>query len=311
MILFNDSTVIFTEKRSEYCVKVLSIRYDTANLIFEFAGKGNGPDDFVMGVTNIQRDIHNSYEGIWVADIQSVKFYSYDNKLNSWRNISDIKMLPSKVIPSSHSFVTNSGLLCYSTAVDNQISISLSSANNGLTGYDFYPVNPNPYDKLFSKTIYSADIGIKPDKSKIALAYLFYKSVCIVSLDNPETPLFLKFKDEPFIHLSKNKEGYDTEAIRSLPLQYVDIYTTDSLIYVLYAGTTNDKLENHSQESMPDAMSIHIFKWDGTALCILNLDRIINCFCVDETNGIIYGIDPTVEENAVIYQFVIPELPKI
>jgi hypothetical protein len=97
------------------------------------------------------------------------------------------------------------------------------------------------------------------------------------------------------------------DILRNLPLQYLDVYVTDNYIYALYAGLGNAELENHSHGALSKGVGVHVFKWDGTACCSLNLDRIINCFCVDETNRVIYGIDPTGEDNSTFYRFSIPD----
>jgi hypothetical protein len=263
-----------------------------------------------MRVINVQKDTCNLSEGIWLSDIQSVKFYPYNKENGRWEeNPSCMKKLSPKLIPCSNSFMSKkSDIVGISTSVKNHVFM-YSTQKDILEGYDYYPVSPNPYDNLSSKTVYSADIDIKPDKSYLVLAYLLFKSVCIVPLDKPEMPLFLGFKDTPFPQLEVNDRKPNLENIRVLPLQYVDIYTTDNFIYALYANKMNNELENHSHEALKEkeGMSVHIFKWDGTAFCSLNLDRIINCFCVDEINNIIYGLDPTGDENAILYRFPVPK----
>jgi hypothetical protein len=139
------------------------------------------------------------------------------------------------------------------------------------------------------------------------LAYQWFKSLCIVSPDKPSDPLYIKFDDAPFPQFDAANQQANREILRNLPLQYINLYTTDNHIYVLYANKKGNEIENHSIEALPQGVSIHVFNWDGTALCSLNLDRIINCFCVDEKNKIIYGIDPTGEENSVFYSFDMPD----
>jgi hypothetical protein len=119
--------------------------------------------------------------------------------------------------------------------------------------------------------------------------------------------VYIKFKDTPFPQFNATDQQANREIVKNLPLQYINLYTTDNHIYALYAGKKEDELENHSGEALSKGVSVHVFNWDGTAICSLNLDCIINCFCVDEKNKVIYGIDPTGDENSIFYRFDIPE----
>jgi hypothetical protein len=193
-----------------------------------------------------------------------------------------------------------------STSIDNQVFI-YSDEKKVLQRYDFYPISPNPYDRLASKTVYSAYMGLKPDKSHFVLAYQWLQSLCIVSLDRLSEPVCIKFKDSPFPKFSATDQEANRTITGKLPLQYINLYVTDSHIYALYAGKKGNELENHSRKPLSQGVSIHVFSWDGTALGILNLDRIINCFCVDEKNKIIYGMDPTGDDNSIFYRFDMPE----
>jgi hypothetical protein len=190
-------------------------------------------------------------------------------------------------------YLKNSDMSGISTVVNNQIFI-YSDESMPLQGYDFYPVNPKPYAPLMSKTIYHADAGLKPDKSHFVLAYQWFKILCIVPLNKLSEPLYFKFNDTSFSKFDINDQKANYRMFKNLPLQYVVTYVTDNYIYALYAGKTGAELENHSHEaSLSQGMFVHVFNWDGSAHCSLNLDRVISCFCIDEKNSVIYGTDPT------------------
>jgi hypothetical protein len=191
--------------------------------------------------------------------------------------------------------INNDTLLGKTTAINAQLFIYSPNQNNDeVAGYDFYPIDPNPYNALDSKTIFNGDIEIKPDKSQVVLSYDLLKSITIVSLNNLSKPLSLTFKDTPFPLFSDLKQALST------PLQYMRLYATNRYIYALYAGKTVDELEK------AEGLSVHIFKWDGTAYCELHLDKFINCFCVDENNHLLYGLNPMGEENSDLYRFPLP-----
>jgi hypothetical protein len=308
MLLLTDATIAVSDYRSEYALKILKTGKDSVYLAGKYGRTGQGPGDIVSSITSLQKDEHNSKNGVWVSDIQSMKFHPY--KANSFiveDNPSDVKKLSPQVFPCSRSFILkNSDILGFSTSTDNQVFIC-SHENNALQGYDFYPITPNPYDLFVSKMVYTSYLRLKPDKSHFVLAYQWLKSLCIVSLDKLSEPMYIKFDDAPFPKFNATDQQSNINRAKNLPLQYVNLYTTDNYIYALYADIKEGKLENHSQKALSKGMSVHVFKWDGTALCSLNLDRIINCFCVDEKNKVIYGIDPTGEDNSIFYSFDIPD----
>jgi hypothetical protein len=308
MLLLDDTAIAVTEKQDEYTLRILKTGTDSVYLIDKSGRIGKGPGDMISSINNLQKDNHNMIEGIWLADIQYMKFFRY--KTNSFileNNPVDVKKMSPQVFPCDKSFMLkNFDIIGMSSSIDNQVFI-YSDKNDTLQGYDFYPVIPNPYDRLVSKTVYSACSDLKPDKSHLVLAYQWLKSLCIVPLDKLSEPVYIKFNDAPFPQFDATDQKANIETVRNLPLQYINLYTTDKHIYALYAGKKENELENHSHEALSHGVSIHVFNWDGTALCALNLDRIVNCFCVDEKNKLIYGIDPTGEENSIFYRFDIPE----
>jgi hypothetical protein len=310
MLLLTDRTIAVTEKRSEYALITLRMGVDSVYLAGKSGRVGQGPGDVASSINGLQNDRHNSVKGVWLADIQSMKFYGYkadSSTLDSDRPV-DVKKLPPQVLPCSKSYMLeNSGILGISTAINSQVFI-YSPENNTMREYNFYPLNPNPYDIFVSRSVYACYLNIKPDKSRFVLAYQWLKSLSIVSTDKPAEPVHLKFKDTPFPKFNATDQQANFKIIKNLPLQYINLYTTDNHIYALYADKKGEEMENHSNKALSNGVSIHVFNWDGMALYSLNLDRIINCFCVDEKNNVLYGIDPTKEENSTFYSFDMPDL---
>jgi hypothetical protein len=304
MLMISANTVAVTESKDEYALRIVKVTADSVYLTSKAGRTGQGPGDVLNGINDLQRDNYNSVEGVWLSDVQSMKFHRYLPESNSleYKPV-EVKKLPADVFPCSRSQVLkNSGILGMSSAINNNIFI-YSSENQTLQGYDFYPVNPNPYDKFVSKNVYSARMNLKPDKSQFVLAYQWFKALCIVSLDNLSNPLYITFKDSDFPKFNATDQNANVAIFRKLPLQYIGMYVTDKHIYAMYAGKTGNKMENYSTEALKDAVSIHVFNWDGSFHCAFNLDRIINCFCVDEQEGVIYGLDPVKEENSAFYRF--------
>ncbi|MDR1341336.1 MAG: TolB-like 6-bladed beta-propeller domain-containing protein [Prevotellaceae bacterium] len=248
MLLLADATIAVTEKQDEYALRILKLGIDSVYLADKLGRIGQGPDDVASSINSLQKDSHNLDNGMWLADFQSMKFYRYMADFSTLEDTpSDVKKIPPQVFPCSKSFVLkNSGILGMSTAINSQVFI-YSYENDALKEYNFYPVIPNPYEL--------------------------------------SEPVYIRFDDVPFPQFDAVNQQTNRETLRNLPLQYINLYTTDNYIYVLYANKKGDEMENHSSEAL-QGVSIHVFNWNGMALCSLNLDRIVYGFgCMSRPAG--------------------------
>jgi hypothetical protein len=297
MTFINDSILALTEGHDDYSIKIVKMKSDSAHLFDRFGHKGEGPGEVHPNVNILQKDVRNGAEGLWIGDTRWIQFHPYNPETGKWEEkYSEKKPLPKHLFPSNKCFLLdNDDLLGSTMAIQHQVYL-YSPDEDRTDEYDFYPVSPNPYDVRNSKIVFNGDVEIKPDKSKFVFVYEVLKSIGIVSLDNLSEPVLLRFKDTPFPPVIT-----DIKEIASMPLQYMRLYTTDQYIYALYAGKTVAEIEQS------EGLTVHVFKWDGTAHCELHLNTLVNCFCVDEKNGFLYGINPMGEDNSTLYRFSLPK----
>jgi len=300
MVMFNSSTIAVTDVYSEYGVNIYSICGDSINLSCAFGHKVDVPNEGRFNANTLQKDVRNGKEGLWIGYNRWVQFHTFDNVANSWQQESLEKLNPPKSLyPLTSCFVIqNDDLTGITTSLNHQVFIVRNNKND-VEEYDFFPVDPNPYGALDSKTYFNGVMEIKPDKSKFVIAYSQFKSLSIVDFSELTHPLKIKFKDTPLPVISK------PEDMKTLALQYISLCLTDNYIYALYAGKQVSELEN--AEDLSSLLSVQVFNWEGKALYELKLDRIINSFCVDEGNQCLYGINPLGIDNSEWYRFVLPQ----
>jgi hypothetical protein len=299
MNFLDDSTIAIAELQDEYAVHIFRVSGDTLHLTDRLGHKGEGPNEIRFNANTLQKDTYNQSEGVWIGDSRWVQFHPYHKEPDTWDDkYAEIKRLPSNLFPATECFIMeNDYLLGTSSAIDRQVFL-YSLTNDSISEYDFYPVSSNSYNPRDSKNVFSGAMEIKPDKSKFVFAYTFGKALSVVSVQNMSEPMYITFKGAPF------PQHVTPQELENLPIQYIRLYTTDNFIYALYAGKMVKDLEN-AGESQP--LSVHVFKWDGTAHCELQLNQLINCLCVDEKTRSLYGINPMAEESSECYRFALPE----
>lgn len=135
-----------------------------------------------------------------------------------------------------------------------------------------------------------------PQKKKYATAMQFFDQINIYSIDNDF--------EKPFA-LCVGKQRFSLRDVEKLAMPekmeyYEDMVCTDSLLFALYANKT--RKDWALQEHLP--VTIHIFDWQGNAICLLRIKEKLAKLAIDEENGLLYGM--TLGEK--VYKYVLPKL---
>lgn len=88
---------------------------------------------------------------------------------------------------------------------------------------------------------------------------------------------------------SKNSEGY------------VDAYTTEKYIYLLYSGRVSRNSDLESIERSILSNHILVFTWDGEPVVEYETDVDLKNFCVSDSDDILYAIAYTPDPQLVSF----------
>lgn len=259
--------------------------------------KGRGPEEMLM-VNDLQ--FIRETDSFWAYDIIQKKMQEYSIK-------AIINNLDSPPIQSIR--IKDVGCL-NPMVISDQIIIANSGQTKPLGRFFFYnnkgetidiKGNYPEYGKdipLIAKSeVFSCKMGLKPDKSKIVLAY---SMTDLIEIYNAEGKLLKRMHGpdcfSPLFEIRENQGGFQVVPFKEAKDAYVFPITTDEEFWVLYSGKSQSPGEYHMETLLS-------FNWDGRPLANYVLDVPIFGFDVDWDNRIIYGLSHKPKPSIYTFKF--------
>jgi hypothetical protein len=291
---FNDSLIFIIDYKKENLLHFFEKK--NLNYISSKLPIGRGPGEYAY------IDFFNQIDtsAIWLYAPQSEKFilYNLKNLIYNKQPLPDFEYdIPKKDLR-----------ICQQIFYISDTVITGLSTNGKGRIFFWNPVLNNiRHIKIFPKLLkmdpdlplnyvgrlYYGFTGVKPDKTKIAVAMDKFKRIDVFNIDG-KTVLSIVFPDfkEPKYCDPRDFENYDS----GNSLQYICIYTSNNYIYALYFGKppTDDNIYGKY---------IHVFDWKGNPVAQYELDIPIFSFVVDEVNKTIYGIRIFDERPIISYKY--------
>lgn len=135
-------------------------------------------------------------------------------------------------------------------------------------------------DALSSYLLYNNNL------KRIALAYRYTDVLQIFYLNGDSVSSFIGPENINLeFEIGRNK--YDPFMVKNSETRkaFVNSYSTDKYIYLLYSG------HFYEDDNWSYGNRIYIYNWDGKPYRAINLDRYIYTFCVDKHDKLIYSYD--------------------
>lgn len=130
-------------------------------------------------------------------------------------------------------------------------------------------------------------IKIKPDKSRLLLAYRYTDILEIYDINGSQRCSKYGPEQLPLIYQKKSRNGrFYMEKTKDTRKAFVDCYVTDNYIYLLYSGNTRG---SKNKIDWICGQSILKLDWDGNEIEYWKLNEPILTFAIDEDKGIIYS----------------------
>ncbi|MBX2964563.1 MAG: hypothetical protein KF845_00355 [Cyclobacteriaceae bacterium] len=286
-----DNYLIASQFSGDHFLKV----YDAATYheLGSLAKKGSGVNEFPSIAIIDQYERCGDDHCMWVHDLNKGELIKINltKSLRSQTTIVDQKVMTRSESRFHTAFYIDSlrvvGRSTNSTPQMNRLQVYNPHSDLILKTVPLFPEIERArteLDFVVNKynTLYVSNIGIKPDKTRIASAMCSFDRIDIFKTDGELERSIFDGKEIP----DNNIEYLDEIDSHKLQMYYGGIFTSDDYIYTLYYG---QPFSEYGRSPIPT--QIRIFNWSGNALCKIDVKDYLYNFTIDEMNGVMYGVD--------------------
>jgi hypothetical protein len=278
---FNDSLLIIIDQKTDKLIhffKKKDFSYISSALP---AGRGPGEYAFI----EFFNQITDSTIWIYSPQTECLVLYNIDSLMqNIHPNIDILYKIPkSELRICQQIFYISDTVVCgLSTNGKGRIFFwnPVSEKTRFVKNFPLLPKFDPDQPLSYLGNLYYGFSGLKPDKTKIAVAMDKFKRIDVFRTDgsNDFSLIFPEYKKPKYVNPNNSKEFFEGNV-----LQYIMIYVSDNYIYALYFGELPSDKPFY-------AKYIHVFDWEGNAVTKYELDIPIFSFVVDEKMHTIYGV---------------------
>jgi hypothetical protein len=276
--LANDQIIILSVQDRDYFLYTFSV--PDFKLLYKYGKYGQGPDEFIavnwlnttkenqLGLYDIPR------WNMYLYNLESDTLYKDKTfKFNQWEKglckpYSFIQQLNDSV------FLLKADMKEYTEieVVDINSNIVLQTFRNQITR------KPN--------TIYTTYyFGMTANEKNLVLAYKYMNRLEIFEY---------KTVMEPSLIIGSDRDQHDLKRLEDYVTYYTQVLCDDKYIYGLYQGRNENEIKNSY---------IEIYKFDGTPVLQIELDRYIYSIQLDKKRNCIYGYSP---DNSFDFAYIYP-----
>jgi hypothetical protein len=286
--------LIGRQDRAEYFIKV----YDLKSLkeLGEFARKGRGPDEFptTLLIDRAFQCKNNIY--VWAHDLNAGVLcrINITESLKKQTTIID-KKFKTKAESGFHTvfFIDSTKIIGRSTnSIPHMYRLQLYNPQQDIITktVPLFPIVKKKRDDLdfiYRKYnyLYTSNIGLKADKTKIASAMTSFDRIDIFDDNGVLEKSVLEGIEVPKNEIQSYLEA-ESNINTALMNYYTGIYTTDNYIYALYYGQPKSDYSKKLIET-----EIRIFDWVGKPLIKMKVPDYLLSFSINEEGGVMYGVD--------------------
>lgn len=295
MIIFeNEECIIKENHREEFLLEKIFYNIDS---LIPLAKKGNGPNEYF----NLRLMQKNNTQSFSVFDNSKRKVYT----LNLNDSILDSNTLEKNVI---HAINTKIGYItpdCSKNADKNTRYSIFTSSGNLIKSFGMFPDDdnstPNNAKLLAYQGLMNYNLSLNRFASISTSGIIF--EIYQLGVDTI-TPILLLHRKLPSYNNDSKDNIIGIKHNDDNLFGFIDIYSTNEFIYLLYSGKKPSEYRNEGMEAVRRTRSIHVFDWNGKAICQLNTDIDIFNICVCSNNKQLIALGWENDYN--LYSFDLP-----
>lgn len=271
----------------DYSMQIFS---KSGELISKFGKKGRGRGELTSP---------NSF--VFNKDKKAISVFDPNlKKHTTYHNLPDADVVEAKLsrksmsIPFRNCFKIGQYSLATGYFGDNRFAI-LDSAFN-IVKYDLgYSAIKHFDEKEDIPYVYNYQpkYAIRPDGKKMIYGSYLGVIMEIYDLYNFPQTITLSHRKEYIYPKYEKRTGQNFQVWESdkCEIGFYDFYTTNSYIYALISGTTEDVAPN----------SIYVFDWDGKPVMKLKTDKNLCSIAIDEQRKELYGVNITMSDVDLVF----------
>lgn len=189
---------------------------------------------------------------------------------------------------------------------DNMLSIGVfdkgrfhiyDTEGNYLMPAGDYPFDGNNMRPDIRFALYQGQLCSQPNGSNFVLGGSFSDELEFYTIQNGNLSLIKSYGSKDVLARVEETIKFDDNCL----IGYKGVYGTSQYCYLLYSGKTYG--ENADRRTW--AKSIHVYNWNGDFVKSYQMNVEVLAFCVDEKNGVIYGISKH-DGEFVLVKFTLP-----
>ncbi len=280
-------TLLFVSEGSNDPFEEYVYNLKTKKLIFKFARKGKGPNEFIGGYllynTNYQKEI-------CLTDFSrqnAVAIYNIDSLLQLKNYFVPKKIqLPFGVLECS--VYDSAQLICYNSFYLDDKTFSnhvpclfyFNRRGENLKQYSYQRF------KYFTLNVSNGNIVLSPSHDRI---WVFHNFIDRVDIFDRNLKLINSFSGpdqyKPSYQLYSREESSVVFKDHKLFRAYLSAFATKNAVYAIFDEKNNVSLK----EYVPKPVELFKFSWNGDLLCRYQLDRYVYHFTIDSKGKYLYG----------------------
>jgi len=297
-----DSFLLVSQSRNDSLFSLFKL--PNCDYLLSFGIRGRGPNEFMTSMENVtlgQVSGENSQFAVG-NKLTNIQYYRINDIINRDINPFKIAYLPSELSRfRAITYLSDSVIFCAPYGGNMHIC-KYNTFTKKLETFGDYPEVFPFTDPELMREPFAYTIAVKPDNTKIVLAYVYRGIIEIYNLfDGKSSTLtykdFPSFKENTGLNSTSKFWKHNTEKL----LYSRNIAATNKYIYVDVLNDHYSKIFNENGPKRTFISEIHLFDWAGNPIAKFRFAKYYRYFDIDKMDKYLYTIDDSV--NNVIKRY--------
>lgn len=271
------------------------VRASDGALVRSFGRKGSGPGEF-RGARSVATSPRKESE-FWVYDIELSRLTRFDLR-DSTRSGDHSLTFSSGILPMELAWLGDSVLVGTGIFQEGRLAL-FDTAGRMLRTIGSVPgAEDGKVPVSVLQHAYTGTVAPAPDRTRVALVTRHADRLEIYPADGAGATI-VRGPDgfDPAFEVRQLKGHPYMATGEDLRFGYIDVTTTDDLVFALYSGRT--RREHPGRASFADR--VHVYDWSGNLKQVLKLDSAVIDIAVDQEGGRLYAIRHDPAPSIVAY----------